>query len=589
VSKGIIERLLGGLDGRERTALVDGDGRIESRGSWAEAAEAAAGVLRAAGIREGHVVGLCLSGGPALATMLLSTMDAAVALPLRPDLPAGEIERLLVETGAVALLTDDPDRVAGPAAAAGVPLVDVDASPLPGRLDVDALFAVTSTPRVEEPVALLLHTSGTTARPKQVPLTVDNLLTSAANVASTLDLSPEDSGLLVMPLFHIHGAVAGLLAPLLAGGQVVVTTGFDAPSISGWLTARQPTWYTAVPTMHQAVLDHTGDGLRHSLRLVRSSSSALPLPTAVGLEARFGVPVVEAYGMTEAAHQMTCTPLDGSRRRVGSVGPAAGPEVAVLGPDRRLAGPGVEGEVVIRGANVTSGYLNPPGANDEAFVDGWFRTGDQGRLDADGHLYLTGRLKELILRGGENIAPAAVDAALLEHPEVARALAFGVPDPRLGEQVAALVVLRPDATATPTDLRRFVAERLAPHEVPRLVRVVDELPLGPTGKPQRIGLAERLGLHDLDGRDEQRAPRPADGEVERYVAGRWADVLGAVVDDANLHFLDAGGDSVTAMRLLGLVRDDLGLAVPMVDFFDAVTVAGQAQLLEDLLLDGASE
>jgi acyl carrier protein len=287
--------------------------------------------------------------------------------------------------------------------------------------------------------------------------------------------------------------------------------------------------------------------------------------------------------MTEAAHQMCSNPLPPGVRKTGSVGRAAGPEVAVMGPDRRLLGPDQDGEVVIRGANVTSGYRDDPEADAAAFADGWFRTGDQGRLDADGYLTLTGRLKEIINRGGEKVAPREIDEVLLEHPGVAQAVAFAVPDRRLGEQVAAAVVARPGSDVHERELRVFVAERLAPYKVPRRIVLLDELPKGPTGTLQRIGLAARLGLADLDARAPL-PPAPPTTEVEVLLAGMWREVLHTEVSDVHAHFLDLGGDSMQATRLLGRLRAELDLAVSMLDLFDAPTVAEQAGLIEELLL-----
>ena len=353
-------------------------------------------------------------------------------------------------------------------------------------------------PATFDDIALLLHTSGTTARPKLVPLTHANLQASARNIASTLELTSGDRCLNVMPLFHIHGLVACLAAPLAAGGSVIVPPGFDAFTFFRWLTDAAPTWYSAVPTMHQAILTRAarnqaaiGDS---PLRFIRSSSASLPPIVMTELEETFGVPVIESYGMTEAAHQMTSNPLPPAVRKPGSVGLAAGPDVAIMEPDGTLLERGTVGEVVIRGSNVTAGYLERPEANAEAFTDGWFRTGDLGRLDDDGYLFLEGRIKEIVNRGGEKISPREIDEALLAHPDVAQAVAFAVPHPKLGEDLAAAVVAADGRRPTPEELRQFVAERVAAFKVPRKVLIVDEIPKGPTGKLQRIGLARQLGL-----------------------------------------------------------------------------------------------
>jgi acyl-CoA synthetase (AMP-forming)/AMP-acid ligase II len=232
----------------------------------------------------------------------------------------------------------------------------------------------------------------------------------------------------------------------------------------------------------------------HPLRFIRSSSSALPVPVIAELEAAFGAPVIEAYGMTEAAHQMASNPLPPARRKPGTVGPSAGPEIAIMADDGTLLGAGATGEIVIRGDNVTSGYESNPKANAEAFVNGWFRTGDQGVLDAEGYVSITGRLKEIINRGGEKISPREIDEVLMEHPCVLQVVTFGIPHAKLGEEVGAVVVLREGMEATEQQLREFVAERVADFKVPRKLLFRDEIPKGATGKLQRIGLAQKLGL-----------------------------------------------------------------------------------------------
>jgi acyl-CoA synthetase (AMP-forming)/AMP-acid ligase II len=301
-----------------------------------------------------------------------------------------------------------------------------------------------------------------------------------------------------MPFFHIHGLIGALMSTLSAGGEIACTAGFNVMRFFGWLDEMEPTWYTAVPTMHQTILARAPRNeesvSRARLRLIRSSSAALPPQVLEELEGTFHCPVVESYGMTEAAHQMASNPLPPRVRKPGSVGPAAGPEVSIMDEAGRLLGEGETGEVVIRGANVTSGYDRNPEANAKAFTDGWFRTGDQGFLDHDGYLTITGRLKEIINRGGEKISPREIDEVLLDHPAVAQAVTFAMPHDKLGEEVAAAIVLREGATATEKEIREMAAARLADFKVPRKVLFLQEIPKGPTGKLQRIGLAEKLGL-----------------------------------------------------------------------------------------------
>ncbi|MBC7941326.1 MAG: AMP-binding protein, partial [Chitinophagaceae bacterium] len=347
-------------------------------------------------------------------------------------------------------------------------------------------------------VSMVLHTSGTTSRPKIVPLSQKNLVASAMHIGRTLAFTADDCGLNIMPLFHIHGLIAGVLAPLSAGSQVFCTPGFNALKFFGWMDEARPTWYTAVPTMHQAIVGRAGKNLdvvaRHPLRFVRSSSSSMPPQVIKEIEEVFGAPLIESYGMTEATHQMASNPLPPGVRKPGSVGLAAGPEVAIMGEDGELVAAGQVGEIVIRGPNVTAGYENNPKANAEGFLNGWFRTGDQGVIDVDGYLSLTGRLKEIINRGGEKVSPREVDEILMDHPAVAQVVCFGMPHAKLGEEVAAVVVLREGQASTERELQAFVAQRAADYKVPKKILFMDEIPKGATGKLQRIGLALKLGL-----------------------------------------------------------------------------------------------
>jgi acyl-CoA synthetase (AMP-forming)/AMP-acid ligase II len=347
-------------------------------------------------------------------------------------------------------------------------------------------------------LSMLLHTSGTTSRPKIVPLSQANLAASARHIRDTLQFTERDCGLNIMPLFHIHGLIAGVLAPLAAGSQVFCTPGFNALRFFAWMDEAQPTWYTAVPTMHQAIVARAGKNAdviaRHPLRFLRSSSSSMPPQVIRELEEVFHAPLIEAYGMTEATHQMASNPLPPLVRKPGSVGLAAGPEIAIMDVAGQLLPHGAVGEIVIRGPNVCAGYENNPKANAEAFTNGWFRTGDQGVLDTEGYLSLTGRLKEIINRGGEKISPREVDEILMDHPAVAQVVCFGMPHPKLGEEVAAVVVLREGAQATERELQAFVSSRAADFKVPKKILFMAEIPKGATGKLQRIGLAARLGL-----------------------------------------------------------------------------------------------
>ncbi|HVP61277.1 MAG TPA: acyl--CoA ligase [Myxococcaceae bacterium] len=463
--------------------------------------------LNAHGIGRGDRVAIVLPNGPEMASSFLSVGAGAATAPLNPAYRAEELEFYLGDLKAKALVleagVDSPARATARKMSIPVLELTADRSRGAGWFTLSSSGAAPGEPGrggmgEKDDTALLLHTSGTTSRPKLVPLLQRNLLASAEHIGRAIALTRDDVCLNIMPLFHIHGLIAATLSSLAAGGSVSCTPGFNALKFFAWLDEVRPTWYTAVPTMHQAILARADRNkeiiARSRLRLIRSSSAPLPTPVMLEMEKVFGVPVIESYGMTEASHQMASNPLPPRARKPGSVGVAAGPEVAILDEKGNQLRQGEIGEVCIRGPNVTPGYEANPEANGKAFTHGWFRTGDQGLLDEEGYLRLTGRLKELINRGGEKISPLEVDDVLSSHPAVAQALTFAMPHDKLGEEVAAAVVLREGATVTERELRDFCSGRLADFKVPRKVVVLTEIPKGATGKLQRIGLAQKLGL-----------------------------------------------------------------------------------------------
>jgi acyl-CoA synthetase (AMP-forming)/AMP-acid ligase II len=430
-----------------------------------------------------------------MALVLLAALSVGCAAPLNPSYREDEFKFYLDDIGAAALIAPEGGAAAARAVAPPETIsIDLIGEELSFDLVGPERDASPADPPGADDPALLLHTSGTTSRPKIVPLRQRNLNRSARNIAATLELGPSDRSLNVMPLFHIHGIMAGLLAPLSVGASVICSPGFDAFKFHRWIDELQPTYYSAVPTMHQMVLARAPEPRRTSLRFVRSSSAALPLPVLEGVESLLGVPVIEAYGMTEASHQMTANPLPPAPTKPGSVGIASGIAVAILAPNNEELPTGERGEVSIRGATVIDGYENNPEANASAFTAGWFRTGDEGLLDEDGYLFLTGRLKEQINRGGEKISPLEVDEVLLRHPAVAEAVTFAIPHDKLGEEVGAAVVLVDGAAVTEQELREYAGNVLAAFKVPRRIAFVSEIPKGATGKVQRIGLADKIAF-----------------------------------------------------------------------------------------------
>src|SRR5262252_1891007 len=464
--------------------------------------------LNAHGIGRNDRVAIVLDNGPEMAAAFMAIASGTTSAPLNPGYRAEEFEFYLTDLNARILVVEQgkDSPAIEVARKLKVPVVRLVPTPREGagsftlEFPADLAKSTAANPGVAQPddIALVLHTSGTTSRPKIVPLSQRNVCASASNVAASTAFAAKDRGLNIMPLFHIHGLIAGISAPLSVGSEVCCTPGFNALKFFGWMAEAHPAWYTAVPTMHQAIVaraSKNGEVIKaNPLRFVRSSSSSLPPQVIRELEQTFGAPVIEAYGMTEAAHQMASNPLPPAARKPGTVGRAAGPEVAIIDLEGQPVAAGVTGEIGIRGENVMGGYENNPKANGEAFTNGWFRTGDQGVMDAEGYISITGRLKEIINRGGEKISPREVDEVLMDHAAVAQCVTFAMPHDKLGEEVAAAVVLREGAAATEKELQQFVTARLADFKVPRKILILAEIPKGATGKLQRIGLAQKLGL-----------------------------------------------------------------------------------------------
>jgi acyl-CoA synthetase (AMP-forming)/AMP-acid ligase II len=452
--------------------------------------------LRKSGLEKGDRIAMALPNGLEMIGSFLAASTVGTAAPLNPAYTLDEFKFYLEDTDARALIVPADGGQAARTAAGDCHIAIIEAS-----LDRDGQvrFSFPDTPangnREQHPpeAALILHTSGTTSRPKRVPLAHANLLTSARNVAQTYQLTASDVSMCVMPLFHVHGLVASTLATFATGGTVAVPAKFNP--LSFWSTVREniATWYSAVPTIHQVLLSRA-KGARPSgaeqLRFIRSCSASLAPQLMSEMEATFGAPVLEAYGMTEAAHQMASNPLPPFPRKPGSVGRGTAVEIAILDEAGSLLPTGATGEVSIKGANVFSGYEGNPQANAESFSNSWFRTGDQGTLDAEGYLTLVGRIKELINRGGEKISPREVDEALLQHPAVAEACCFGVPDRVYGEGVAAAVVLK--ETTTEKDLIAHCRSSLSDFKCPTTIYIMDSIPRTATGKIQRRNVAAAI-------------------------------------------------------------------------------------------------
>jgi acyl-CoA synthetase (AMP-forming)/AMP-acid ligase II len=552
--------------------------------------------LRAAGIDCRGRVAVAMPNGPELTTAIVAVAANAACASMNPAYGDEEFGRYFDELRPGALIAqasvDSPARRA--AVARGIRVLELSAAPAAPA----GVFTLTGGERVKpsaDPlscgdVALLLFTSGTTSRPKIVPLTHVNVCTSAHNSATALALSAADRCVNVLPLFHGHGLIATVMATLTAGASVVCTPGCDVNSFFGWLNEFRPTWYSAVPTMHQAILAKARNEGRQTsecrLRLVRSASAPLPPPVFAELERLFDTCVIEFYGMTETASSpIACNPLPPGKRKAGSVGRPAGLDVEIVDDDGQPVPGGETGQVVVRGAAVTPGYDGDAAATRAAFDGDWFRTGDHGFFDNDGYLFLVGRRQEIINRGGEKIAPREVDDVLLEHPAVAEAVTFAVPHATLGEDVASVIVLRPRAEATARDIRQFALGRVADFKVPRQVLIVGEIPKSSTGKVQRVGLAAKLGLADGIASRNFVAPRSA---IEQALAGYWAELL--KLDRVGVHddFFALGGDSLQATCVLAHVYEVAKVEVDPSCFFEAPTIADTAHLIETSIRTGAA-
>ncbi len=493
---GTLNDILKDGDGAAVAIDVPGGARLTYLQLRAQVASAADALARL-GLRRGDRVALVLPNGAEAIVLFLAAATAGIAAPLNPGYKEDEFRFYLDDIDARALIVPRGQGESARRARPGHAILIEAAIDEKGEMTLESQAARNSSRTAETPkdddIALVLHTSGTTSRPKLVPLRQRNLAFSAQNIAQTYKLTPDDVAMCAMPLFHIHGLMASTMATFSSGGSVVVPPRFDPMSFWPTLQERSVTWYSAVPTIHQMLLMRNR-GERpagaEKLRFIRSSSSALSAETMRQLESRFGAPVLEAYGMTEASHQMASNPLPPGARRPGTVGLETGIRIGIMSEDGATLPSGDRGEVVIRGPSVIDGYADSAEANAKSFTGGWFRTGDQGVVDAEGYLSLIGRLKEMINRGGEKIAPREIDDALLQHPSVGEAVAFGSPHPIWGEEVAAAVVLKGEASEK--ELIAFARERLADHKVPKKLYIVEEIPRTATGKIQRRSVAEAL-------------------------------------------------------------------------------------------------
>ena len=446
---------------------------------------------------------IVLPNGPYMASSFLAISSYMSAAPLNPSYKSEEYEFYLKDLNPKIVLVEknSENPVVDVAKKLKIELCEIN----PEKDGPSGIFNIYekeseySLPD-ENDEALVLHTSGTTSRPKIVPLTNKNIFSSAENISKSLNLSENDHCLNIMPLFHIHGLIAILASSMKAGASVCASNGFNAIKFLDMAKSEKITWYSGVPTMHQAILLRARRNLEIAkvlkLRLIRSSSASLPPAVFKDLNDVFSCPVIEAYGMTEATHQMTSNPLPPKQQKAGFVGLPAGPEVCIMNENGEVLKQGDEGEVCIKGENVTLGYDNNEEANKTSFTNGWFRTGDQGYFDNEGYLKISGRLKEIINKGGEKISPLEVDNVLMDHPLIDQAVCFGYEDKMLGENIASAIIIKSGETCSENDVLEYAQEKLAKFKIPKKIFFVEEIPKGATGKLQRNVLAKKFGLNN---------------------------------------------------------------------------------------------
>ena len=451
--------------------------------------------------KNNKICALVLPNGIDMAISFLALANYVTVSPLNPSYTREEFLFFLEDLDCDFIIADDnaSNALIEAAKLLKIKLFYIESYSPESELLIKSLQSSISLPNQNktDDICLILHTSGTTSRPKQVQLSCMNIISSALNIAHVLKLEKKDKGINIMPLFHIHGLIASLLSSIVTGSSLVCTSGFNALTFYGSLKNFNPTWITAVPTMYQAILSRASRNKEiiqsSNLRFLRSSSAAMPVATIETLENVFQCPVIEAYGMTEASHQMASNFLDGIRK-AGSVGKSAGPEIALFKDNKLITVPNTIGEIVIKGKNVTNGYKNNDKANKENFFNGWFRTGDLGKFDEDGFLFISGRIKEIINKGGEKISPQEVDEGLMKHEAVFQAVCFSVKHEKLGEDIAAAVVLKEGKNIDDRELKAYLSKSITTFKIPRQILILDEIPKGNTGKIQRIGLAKKLGL-----------------------------------------------------------------------------------------------
>ncbi len=545
--------------------------------------------LRLAGFGRDARIGVLLPEAPQAAVAIIAIACSAVAVPLDPRLGPAELDQFLQQLPLDALLIGSDGDQQGRAAAErhGLMLISAEAaedgSPaLRLAMPVAAQPAADELPEPDAP-AFILRSSGTTALPKLIPFTHRNMLTAARKWQRWFGLDAGDRCLCVSAPYYSHGLKVTILTPLLTGGSVAFPLSPAVVDLHEWFASLRPSWYSAGPALHLAILEAARahpEGLS-TQRLRFASSGGAPLGQEIidSFERTLGFPLLEHYGSSEAAQIAANTP---DARKAGTVGRPWPETLSIVGEDGQPVAPGERGEIRVRGATVMPGYLGDDALNREVLRDGWFHTGDIGSLDEEGFLHLHGRLREVINRGGEKVSLSEVDAALLRHPAVAEAAAFGVPHQRLGQDVAAAVVLRPAMEVTGAELQRFLRDdELVYFKVPRRVQIIEALPRGLTGKVLRHHLADAY-VQQRNERARLSTGAVAASQLEQDVLAIWRRLLKTEAVGPEDNFLDSGGDSLLATEMLTELEQMLGRVIPESLLIEAETARELAARLENL-------
>jgi acyl-CoA synthetase (AMP-forming)/AMP-acid ligase II/thioesterase domain-containing protein len=538
--------------------------------------------LREAGFGPNARIAVGLPHGPHAALAIVATTCSAIAVPFNPKQTSAEIETRfdVLRLDAVLLPQSSDCVVRRVAERRGLTIIEAVAAKdselgfkiIVRQTNSAKLSDESDKPHPETP-AFILQTSGTSGEPKLIPFSHDNMLAAAARLQAWFQLKPEDRCLNASPVYYSHGLKVTVFTPLLTGGTIVFPTDPSRFDFSEWFSTLKPTWYSAGPTLHRLVFDHTGDRpdakTAHALRFILSGGAPLPREVREGLQLALGVPVVEHYGSSEAAQIAANVPSPGPCKP-GTCGVPWPDTLVIVDENGKAVAPGEQGEILLRGPTVISGYLDAEALNRASFVDGWFKTGDIGSLDEEGFLTLHGRRNDLINRGAEKIWPIEIENALMRHPAVAEAAAFAVPHPRLGEDVAAAVALRPGTQVLSVELRKYLGEILSSFKVPRQIFVLDRLPKGSTGKIMRRELSASLPSKTV-------APQPvpissADALLSKQLTELWLRLLKSgplTIDD---DFFEKGGDSLLAAEMLVEIERLIGRPVSPSILFEATTI-----------------